>query len=387
MDNPLREQRIRAAMERDAAHAVPRADLWSAIEEQLADLPATPAMEQNLPAAAPTAHHYPLRLRLTSIAAAIVVLALGLSVALPALLPPRPLPQGNSPAITMPLTPTYAANDGPDLMPITMSVRAQPLHLSQMVSGYSVMLNRVYLDASTLMLSYNISGPHTRYVSAMGDLGYASRAALSLLPSQSWQVANQVADGATVRGIASFDPPAVISTSLELRLSLSLTRNPEIDIHSVSPPLTPNLAQNVAGPFEFSFTAPFVGDLKTINIGQQAISGGVTITLEQALLTPGQTQLALRYSGAAANPRLAWRPDLSLIGPDGKPLVGDGAAQISQRADGSWVYATSAPLFEQSGQWSVRIDALDGYDRSDTKANETQLTGPWTFQFMIPATR
>ncbi len=374
-------------MEREASHAVPHADLWATIEQRIAVLPAAPAAEMTQRGGGLAARPDRLRLRLASAVALLVVLALGLSMALPALRSPQPPPQGNSPAITMLPTPTYPLDDSADLMPITMSLRAQPLHLSQTVSGYTVALDRVYLDASTMMLSYSISGPQTRYLSAMGDLGYASDTALSALPSQSWQVANQMADGATVRGIASFTPPAAISASLYLNLRLSLTRNPAIDIHSVSPPLTPNLAQAVAGPFEFSFNAPFVGDLKTINVGQQATANGVTITLSQALLTPGQTQLRLRYSGPAINPQLAWQPDLTLIGPGGRALAAGGAVQANQQPNGGWIYALNAPLFAESGQWTVRIDALHGYDLSNAKANDTQVSGPWTFQFTIPATR
>ncbi len=413
MDNPLRERRIRAAMEREASHAVPHADLWPAIQLQLrreqaavrkaAGLHPRPPLRQFATPSHPSLAFFNLLL------ASLLVVSLIILVSLP----PTKAPQSSSPATTMPPTPTYAADDN-TMMPMEMALRAQPLHLSQTIDGYTVALDHVYLDASTLMLSYSIVGPHTRYLSAMGDLAFApdikfvenysvstntgnyntfdpvnssNNNSFSSLANLSWQLANQGTDNTTVRGIASFDPPAALSTSLNLRLNLSLTRNPAIDIHSVNPELTPNQTQYVAGPFQFNFTAPPVGYLKTISVRQQATVSAVTITLAQVMLTSGQTQLLLLYSGPAVNPHLAWQPDLTLIGPDGRALVAAGAVQANQQPNGGWIYALNAPLFTASGQWTVRIDALHGYDLGDAKANETQISGPWMFQFTIPATR
>src|SRR5450759_5047241 len=130
-------------MEREASHAVPHADLWATIEQRLTALPA-PAGADMVQRDAGKAQTQTIRLRLASAAAAIIVLALALNVALPALHPLQAQPQGNSPAITMLPTPTFALDDSADLMPITMSLRAQPLHLSQTVSGYTVAHDRVY---------------------------------------------------------------------------------------------------------------------------------------------------------------------------------------------------------------------------------------------------
>jgi hypothetical protein len=330
------------------------------------------------------------------------------SLAVLVVLPPTPVPQSSSPATTAPPTPARLAVTGSDLMPPSLVAYAQTLGDYMTVDSYTVMLDRVYFDASILMVSYRIAGPHTRYLGAMGNLAYLSsnlsNNALMVdtqdsadtsssssrygnmntwLPSQGWQVANQVPDGALVQGIASFDPPAAITNSLALHLDLGLIRNPAIDINSVSPQLITNQTQYVAGQFAFDFTAPRVTAQQTISVGQQVTVGGVRVTLEQVILTPAGTQLVLRYDGKNFNPKIAWQPDLT-TNPPGEQIGPHTAIEVSQRSDGAWVYSSHAALFDHPGLCTVTISALHGYDQANSSASETQITGPWTFQFTIP---
>lgn len=378
MDERVRERRIRTALDREAGHEVRRANLWPAIQRQL-------AVEQAGETAAAvrgvsSSRRFASRPAFASFALLLIAL-LAFVVILPTLLNHNSPAPPSSPAITQSASPTTALpNLAHDPMPAAMAARAQVLGLQRTVGRYTVTLLRVYLDPHTLTFSYAVSGPGTGYVSEMGTLSNDQGVKLT---GAGWQTGNQVVDGTTTYGLARFDPSPAVSSSLSLYLNMQLMRSPKIEISSVSPPLTPNLTQDVAGSFVFAFTAPLVTVQQNVTVGQQVTIAGTSVTLEQARLTPGGSQLVLRYAGPGYNPALAWQPDLSLT-PAGQQVVFDNAIEIGKQADGSWLYVSHAALYDHPGPCTVTITALHGYDTTNRTYAETQLTGPWTFQFTIP---
>lgn len=300
------------------------------------------------------------------------------------------------------------------------------LDLSHTLGDYTVALQRAYADANQIVLVYTVSGP---------DKGFTGVSGASLTDTNSSTdfplMFNYVAmKDAQPRAFAVyFDASALdrLPDELNLRLSLSLSKRANLDFdlpalpgvdeessfseirhrqvvsrtHRLVPEdlFFPAGREIVAGPFEFNFTVPVsTAETRIARVDQSAEAGGVKITLDKVVVTPGEARLTFSVDAPPGDDTV-WQPVLALQAGDYNSQDTSHDLRVESSTsdgDGTWTYSVIAPLADKQGEWTVTISelragrdpdfgGLDLEDR-DTRGPREQntLSGPWVFKFTVP---
>ncbi len=408
--SPDQHARIKAALGKSARQRLADTDLWPAIEQQAQAMPLpitnpAPLLAASTPTNQP--HRAPRFSPATAVIAIAVLMVVGLltSALLPAFTQPAPIaaPVASNSAssaapgsllISTPYTITVPYQEPGDinLMSAVMAQRAQPVDISKTINGYTLTINKVYADANVIMVRCSISGANQAAVDY-------DTIALSSGPSA---VRNDgVMDsfsgkkGSPSECALQFDATTLNAnaSNINLRLSANLIAHPDISNLGANAPIPAK--QTLAGPFVFDFNVVVGSDIRIVNVGQTVEAQGIAFTMERLIITPGETRMVVRYTLPDANPSLLWNPIIAAEGANWATSYSDnypryqGSMDIksegpgSQLADGSAIYQITGNLYDKTGPWTVTVKQLHSADKTTDK--DQYLTGPWVFQFNVPA--
>ncbi len=265
---------------------------------------------------------------------------------------------------------------------------AQEINLSQTINGVTVNLERAYADSNAILVGFTVSGPSERYITQGDKLSTVdgqvlkAKGSMGFVPG-STMVMNNWSPDERVAVIEAFDTASLQGVSSELNLRLVI---PVLDWAK------PGLNAPVAGVFTFEFSVPFHSG-KVVNVGQTAEMEGISITLDEVLISPWETRAVFRFNPPYDEENQP-SPIGSLVLPNGR-LVNEASGQISET---SYIISFMGDFMDQDGEWIIVISEfvfspdlsqatpVPGYPGVYTgKSNDTQrLSGPWVFHFQVP---
>jgi hypothetical protein len=259
---------------------------------------------------------------------------------------------------------------------------AQEMDLKQTIDGVTVRIERVYVDSNAALVGYTISGPPTttagpgsRYSSTVRGLAVDGGPVLPLMFASltvpgskdvlgDWNPSDRLAV------VAAFDASAVQGspTALKVRMLISLSDSVPV----------PQAGQATSGIFAFDFKAKLHPG-KVVNVGQTLNAAGVSITLEQLVISHWATRPVFRFDPPYDNRE--YRPALvaSMVPAGGSPV------DISGLFYGDFT--------SQTGEWTLTINEMvffrglpPGVDIGVPKDENGQIRpkGPWVFHFNVP---
>ncbi|MDD5037765.1 MAG: DUF4179 domain-containing protein [Dehalococcoidales bacterium] len=255
---------------------------------------------------------------------------------------------------------------------------AQELDMSQTIDGVTVKLERAYADSNVILLGYTVSGPKSRYYTDFGGLSTAEGQEISGMMGMGTVPGSSLILGSWPESqraaiIAAFDASSVKGTpsELSLRLETSVSDSP-ID------------TQASVGPFSFDFKLPFHAG-KVINVNQTVEAAGITVTLEQVVISPWATQAVFSFSPPYDD--IKSRPlTIASVQPAGGDTISAALGKTKETASAEYFIGD---LTGKSGEWTVTVKELVFPPESPTPgthpASDTKrLAGPWVFQFQVP---
>jgi hypothetical protein len=264
---------------------------------------------------------------------------------------------------------------------VTETGLAQIYDLSQTVNGVTVKVERAYADANVVLVGFTISGPrHYYYVGGInlsttegqnltGMIGLIGVPNSDLVIGD-WQPSERNA------GVYSFDAASIqgMPSELDLRLRIVVTDS-----------ATAKEGQNVVGSFVFDFSTSSYGG-KIINVGQTVEAAGVTVDLEEIVISPWATRAVLHFSPLNDERGSRPIPVASIILPDGNS-ISDGT---SQDKGASFSDYFKGNFVAQNGEWTLAINELvypppyGGQSIQHNSPSDTQrVAGPWVFHFQV----
>ena len=131
------------------------------------------------------------------------------------------------------------------------------------------------------------------------------------------------------------------------------------------------------GPYDFDFEVP-VRPGTVVEVGQEETAGGVTMTLERVLNSPGKPQAVVCFE--PPDDDYEWRPSTAPTGfQTEEPLP------VDRVEGGCWSLTLEDPV---EGRSSVTVTQLFGHSHAAEAPRgeeEKRVRGPWTFEFEAPA--
>ena len=131
------------------------------------------------------------------------------------------------------------------------------------------------------------------------------------------------------------------------------------------------------GPFAFDLEVP-VRPVPVVEVGQKETAGGVTLTLERVLNSPGKPQAIVCLE--PTNDDYEWRPSTAQTG-----IKTEEPLPVDPLEGGCWSLTIEDPV---EGRSSVTVTEILGYPRTEQAKQEYEggkkIEGPWTFEFMAP---
>jgi hypothetical protein len=262
--------------------------------------------------------------------------------------------------------------------------QAEILNLSQTASGYTVTLERGYLDPNQLVLGFVVTGPkgQTRAVPRGTVTDAQGR---SFLEIAGGDIQAEVQNSAAT--ISSYQVPPGVGGGVTLTATFA--------------ELMPVTVENIAaptGPWVFHFTLP-VHPATVVEPMQTVEAAGVPITLHrmQATATTVRVQLDLDLAQVRTAQWSRWSMEGSLrhghgpaqdltwvaLPPEWTGQPKDQIqAMIEESETGSVVMRqTFAGASEPAGTWTLTVDRLIG---SDGQGGTTEVPGPWAFTVQVP---
>ena len=132
------------------------------------------------------------------------------------------------------------------------------------------------------------------------------------------------------------------------------------------------------GPYDFDFEVP-VRPVPVVEVGQEETAGGITMTLERVLNSPGKPQAVVCFE--PPDDGYEWRPSTAPTGfQTEEPLP------VERAEGGCWSLTLEDPV---EGPSSVKVTDLFGDPRAEKAMQGDEdgrrIRGPWTFEFEAPA--
>jgi hypothetical protein len=261
--------------------------------------------------------------------------------------------------------------------------RGTVLNLRRSVDGYSVVLERAYLDPNQLVLAFSVD--------AAGSVGpLVARADVVDSEGRHYlDLAGADVTGETIGSgsVMAFDVPPGVTGTVHLTVTVPFFYT----LQTVPPDVVPSQ------PLTYTF------DLR--------VQPAQTVTVDHALQVDGRSVSLrwLRFSGTAVRLRLdadlsgiatdaypSWMLDASLQRPDGsteqllyaalppewtgqpKQAIADMVDAMNGRVT---IYQARSGTDDPTGTWTVTVHRLVG---SDGKGGTTEVKGPWVFTVKVP---
>ena len=261
--------------------------------------------------------------------------------------------------------------------------RGTVLNLSRSVEGYTVTLERAYLDPNQLVLAFSVPdtgsvGPVVPRADVVDSKGR------HYLEFEGGDVTSKSVGTGSVM---AFDVPPGVTGTVHLTATVPFL----MTLQTRSPDVVPT------EPLSYQFDLS-VRPAQTVTVDQAIEVGGHSVSLRWLRFSPTAVRLRLDadLSGLVNEGYPAWTFDGTLHRPDGSSealsweafppeWIGQpkqGLAGILDAANGSVrIYQTTSGTDDASGTWTVTVDRLTG---SDGKGGTTEVPGPWVFQVRVP---
>jgi hypothetical protein len=261
---------------------------------------------------------------------------------------------------------------------------AEVLNLSQTANGYTVTLERGYVDTNQLVLGFVVTGPDGRTRAVLRGT-VTDREGRSYLETAGGDIQAELENSAAT--IASYQVPPAIGA--------------EVTLTAMIAELMPVTAEQVAaptGPWVFQFTLPVhpatvVDPMRTVEVA------GVPITLHRMQASPTTVRVQLdvdltrvrtarwsRWSmegsvrhGTGPSQDLTW----AALPPEWTGQPKDEVLAIIDRSEAGWVMVrqTSGGANAPAGTWTLTVDRRVG---ADGQGGTTTVAGPWVFTVQLP---
>lgn len=260
--------------------------------------------------------------------------------------------------------------------------RAETLNLSETANGYTITLERGYVDPNQLVLGFVVAGPGGQ-TQAVPRGTVTDAAGRSYLDIAGGDIRGEIDNSAAT--ISSYQVPPGIGKEVTLTATIAAL----MPIGNVAAP---------EGPWIFQFTLP-VHRAAVVQPNETVEAAGVPITLRQfqATETAVRVQLDLDLTSVRTAQWSRWSMEGSLRHGDGPaqdlswaPLppawTGQPKADIdglieASEAGAVMVRQTIAGADSPSGSWTLTVDRLVGFDG---KGATTEVTGPWLLTVQVP---
>lgn len=269
-----------------------------------------------------------------------------------------------------------------------------PLHLSQTVDGYTVMLDWAYADGNRLTLAYTITGlPSVQYTNLEAD-------AVNLLLLQphveipgimgmgNWMdgkagLPDTVPTANFTRNQFVFDLSGVPTEGdlLNLRLELGIYGVPVIRRTQLPIERFNDMMERPGKPFIFEFSVPLSGSLRVLNTPQTAADQGITLTLESVTVSPSQVRIVVCYDSPDLNRGWTSIPRLTAGGAEVPSGGGVQSMKFGEtRACDEYLY--NVDMYDYQGDWRLEISELVGFGSGGD--DQQRIQGAWVFDFIVP---
>lgn len=366
------------------------------------------------------------------------------------LLPARPATPPNTP---IPATPTgrkafaYVAcafERDPGLRRAEEAGLVHKPDAAQTINGFTLTVERIYVDASCLVIGYTIKAgdwitDDHRLSPGRPTLTDSAGRVYPLYGNTQGGYSGFGSPARMNAGVTSFDMSSLPPDAREETFTFSFAEIPVTSVHPIGeqPGQTITTIYNAertpisqravaragrpepvgtAGPWELRFTLPIV-PARVAAVGQTVTAAvtaayqqydsdvalprcyacpevpaeGIAITVERVVVTPSETRVYLRAPAPDLGEQgVDW--EIRGIGIEGTALSPQPHPKERQRQpDGSYIVSLTDPLYERpAGEWTLRIGELfavippnpDGRGGYDDII--MRLTGEWTFRFTMP---
>lgn len=255
----------------------------------------------------------------------------------------------------------------------------------------AVTLDYAYADANRLTVGYTVSGqspdenqPLMAFSNPTLMIGPEGRVFDRLMLLANEQTQAEPTEN-TEAGYSSTLTANFIAGDVSLADGDMLDLRLLVDV-AVSDPGSdsPETGMIMAGTAEFNFSVPFIAGT-VIDLDGSATENAVAVSFNRAVLTPSMTRLEMCYALPEVQSPPGWSPVITLK-IDGETVFEgetetyglETAYELNEECRGVII---PQALADQPGAWTVDISEFR--DLSGGRADA--ITGPWTFNFDVPA--
>lgn len=264
-------------------------------------------------------------------------------------------------------------------------LRGETLGLSQVVDGYKITLERAYADANKAMVAVSVEDAQDRGWSQI-DL-----AGITLTDSRGvvWEATTgltapgSTSASATITWYAPLTAPAPTGRrAFHVAVQMVNARGGGAG----SDPSWHLIPVNASFDFDLTVVSGWEATPQ-VSAGRE----GVTVVLDEIVVSPSTVRLELHFDGLAED--RDWTPVLSVRHGDRSVEVQWVSSPIGSK---SWTVDTSGGFDSTEGDWTVTVSEIVGEpiphypDGSDPEvpfqpdAPQVRLQGPWTLRFSMP---
>jgi hypothetical protein len=306
--------------------------------------------------------------------------------------------------------------------------------VSQTVNGYTLTIERVYVEPSRMVLGYTVRTPEG--FGADADL-YGSTLTVTDSAGRTYGPSARPPGGYGGTGprgerffstVTTVDMSGLPADTRQETFTLTFTEIPVRDFGAArtgltAVPVTGAVAQpapqprqvGTAGPWVLSLTLP-VTPARVAEVNQtrtspvtasyqqdetalvecarcpQAPAEGIAIHVDRVVVTPSEARVTLRFSPPGGGAGTRWEVrDIAIVDPRSRPEQNTLNRWVGQPAPGGDVYTISFsnPLYEKpAGEWTLTVGELFTVlppAPGDMRGGiVVRLTGHWEFQFVMP---
>lgn len=251
------------------------------------------------------------------------------------------------------------------------------------IQNIEVTLATAYADANRINLTYSVTADAqstgtTLFINP--TLTDASGTVYPFLSAGRGETEAQNGTAFTKNGSLSFDSTGLAGSPSTLGLTVHFdVAFSNDDVRAADP-----MGMMMAGVADFPITVPFYAG-EVVEADQTVDAGGTAVTLDRAVITPSLTRLEICAAPETFASAEWW--EWSAVGSvsiEGQAvtsgetftLAGAGGQMLDNSSQCRSVIVPYA-LDSRTGAWTVTLDAF-------TAESGAQITGPWTFTFIVP---
>jgi hypothetical protein len=297
---------------------------------------------------------------------------------------------------------------------VAQVARAGLLHderIGRSRDGFTVSLRRAYADANRIVLVTTVTAPPTgRSTQIVSLRGVLTDGQGDVLPPLTGDGSGM--DGGTEAFMNSYDAAPIAghpaTVALHLQIDALQVETPA-DVPAPVPqrpwdrlrgldralqhlrPATTTIGyaqrdsapvRTIPGPFTFDVTVPLL-PARSATPNQTATAQGVSIALQQVVVTPSMVRADLQIPASHGLPARDWFPAVRVVTGswDSRQPRAQGGGALAP--NGIYYYHFFAAPPHPAGPWTLTIETMEGANPQHLPV-QLHLTGPWVFRFTLP---